>query len=88
MSKDFFEGLTDREVAEVVARSMRHRGLLGVLFLVPKEGGASVFASSTPEDTIGDLTVSEQLAVFANLAARAESETGRIIPPDDNNWVN
>jgi hypothetical protein len=75
-------------MCETIIRSMRHRKLYGCLFLLPVEGGASVFASSTPEGTVKNLTAGEQLTIFAQVASTAESEQQTTLTPDENDWVN
>lgn len=69
-----FAGLTDREIAEAVVSEMGRRKLLGCIFIFPNTGGASAFASSTPPDSISDLSAAEQLLIFAEVAAQAVTE--------------
>jgi hypothetical protein len=69
-----FVGLTDRDLAEAVIVEMRRRGLLGCLFMFPNTGGASVFVSSSPAGALSDLSVGDQLSIFAEVASQATSE--------------
>jgi hypothetical protein len=88
VTQDFFSGLSNRELAEAVVRAMHSRGVYGRLFMVPQEGGASVFGSSTPANTVAGLTAGEQLLIFAKVAATAESENPTRLTPDNNDWIN
>lgn len=88
-----FYGLTDRELALLVAAEMRRRDLFGCLFIFPSTGGASVFVSSSPEGSLTGLTASDQLAIFAEVAAKAVSEVPTKAVNDDGTpekkeWLN
>jgi hypothetical protein len=88
-----FFGMTDREMALLVAAEMRRRELYGCLFLFPSVGGPSVFVSSTPEGSMTGLTASEQLDIFAEVASKAVSEKpAKTVnddgTPDSKGWVN
>ena len=82
MKKDIFFGLTDRELVQVTITEMRRRGLYGCIFTVPEGGGSSVFASSTPADTVTGLTVADQLRIFAKVADWAIAEKSSKIADD------
>jgi hypothetical protein len=87
-----FFGMTDREMAMLVMGELRSRELYGCLFLFPSSGGASVFASSTPEGSMTGLCAEEQLRIFAEVASKAVSEkVTKLDPgsdPDPPKWVN
>lgn len=75
-----FAGFSDREIAEIVVVELRRRGLFGCLYAFPAAGGNGVFASSTPADLMTDLTASQQLAVFAEVASLAIKESKTVVP--------
>lgn len=90
-----FAGLSDREMAEAVIREFSRRGLIGCIFAFPETGGASIYSSCTPVDTIRDYSAARQLAVFALVAEKALNETSHVVNVDDEDtsfdpkeWVN
>lgn len=88
-----FEGLTDRELTMALMAEFRRRELYGCVFLFPANGGASVFASSTPEGTMAGMSAWEQLDIFSQVAAKATSEHATVIDgvaadPSTKKWVN
>ena len=90
MKTDLFFGMTDREFVAAAIMEMRRRSLYGCVFAFPSVGGPSVFASSSPEGTVADLTAAKQLTVFAEVASMATTEkpTKIVDPPKSNEWVN
>jgi hypothetical protein len=89
-----FAGLTDREIAEAVVVEMRRRNLLGCIYAFPSTGGAGVFASSSPADTLRGLNAAQQLQVFSEAAETAIGERISFVPDDTDTsfdpkgWVN
>ena len=84
-------GLTDREIAKLLAKEMRRRNLYGCIFLLPAAGGSSVFASSTPAGTMSGMSAATQLATFAEVARQATGEIATTIGEEiepDKGWVN
>lgn len=87
-----FAGLTDREIAEAIGMEIRRRGLVGCFYMIPMEGGPGVFSSSSPAETLCDMSVSEQLAAFSGIASVGSVEHMRMLPDEDDTsfdpWVN
>ena len=76
-----FAGLTEHDIAEALMMELRRRELFGCLFVFDanedKETfGKGVFASRSPRSAFEDFSVSQQLALFAELAGGA-TENGR-----------
>jgi hypothetical protein len=85
-----FSGLTDREIAEAMAREMHRRGVFGILFMFPEAGGPSVCSSSVPAGSMQGWCVAEQLAFFAQVATLAISEREVRLDSElkDPKWLN
>ena len=77
-----FAGLADRDIVEAVVCEMRRRELYGCVFFMPMATGPSVFGSSSPAGTLSDLTASQQLAVFAEVASKSIGEKSTKIADD------
>lgn len=77
-----FAGLSDREVVEAAVVEMRRRGLYGCMYLFPATGGAGVFASSSPANSMTKLSAAQQLSVFAEVASYAVGESKTVVPDD------
>ncbi len=90
-----FAGLSDREIAEAVIVEMRRRGNFGCVYMLPANGVQGVFGSSLPKGLLVDSTVSQQLQVFAEVAAHSVGEKSTLLGTDDSDtsfdpkdWVN
>jgi len=89
-----FADLSDRDIGEAVLMEMRRRGLYGALFMFPKDSGQSVFVSSSPEGSMADFAVADQLRLLAEVAQDAvimrseniKDEIDTSFNPSD--WVN
>lgn len=86
-------GLTEREIVETVVCEIARRGLCGCVFVLPAQGGAGAFASSSPSGLLlNDKSASEQLLIFADCAATSTGERRELLKDvpvgPKNNWMN